>query len=86
MDAGIRKNGLQRPFHIFQVTSWVFQVFNATTMYTVTIPCINPEFRIATAVLFTVLQILIVFFGYKLSKSDPTDRLVILFKYTTDKS
>jgi hypothetical protein len=84
MDIPIRKNGLERPFHPFQVLSWILQVFNILAYFCTTIPCLNSQNRIPTSVIFTVLQTLVIFLGYRLSRSDPTDETVDLF-HSADK-
>ena len=86
MDTPPRTNGLHRPFHPFQIISWILQGFNIIAYYTITIPCLAQFMRAPIAVVFSILQILILIFGYKLSKSDPTDRIISIFRNTTDKA
>ena len=86
MDIPTRKNGLQRPFHPFQVSSWILQLFNVLGFYCTTIPCLPPLSQIPTTIIFTVLQLMVLGLGYKLTKSDPTDEIVELFHKTTDKA
>lgn len=85
METFTRKHGLQRPFHPLQVLSWVLQIFNIIAFYSSTTPCLNPNSRIPLSITFTVLQLQTIILGFIISKSDPTDSTVILFKTTHDK-
>lgn len=86
MEKPARKNGLERPFHPFQVMSWILQIFNISSFYCTTIPCLDSETRIPIIVIFSVLQLMVIFLGFKLSKSDPTDEIVEIFHSEKDKS
>ena len=79
MEQKPRKNGLERPFHLFQIISWITQVFNVFSMFLVVAPCLKKEIQIFILPCYIFIQILVVYFGYKLSKSDPTDETVEIF-------
>jgi hypothetical protein len=85
MEKPIRKNGLQRPFHLFQIISWALQVFNIISIYCTTLPCLKTENRIPIGVLFIFFQSITIIVGYKLTASVPSDRTVIIFHNSTDK-
>lgn len=80
MDIPTRKSGLERPFHPFQVTSWIFQTFNILAYFCTTIPCLSFQSRIPTTIIFTALEGLVIYLGYKISKSDPTDDIIEQFR------
>jgi hypothetical protein len=84
MEQPARKNGFDRPFHPFQIISWFLQIFNTACIFCITAPCLEPNARAPMMSIFIVLQISLVYFGFKLSKSDPTDRIVTSF-HNSDK-
>lgn len=85
MESFSRKHGLQRPFHPLQILSWVLQIFNIIGFYSSTTPCLSPTSRIPLSIAYTILQFQTIILGFLISKSDPTDSTVILFKTTHDK-
>jgi hypothetical protein len=85
MDTPARTNGFSRPFHTLQVLSWLLQIINIIGVYFTTLPLLPRNLRIAAGVSFGLLQSLVIVFGARLTKSNPTDSIVQLFHSDCDK-
>ena len=82
MDATMksRRHGLERPYHAFQIMSWFVTAYTTTIFYILILPeylGIERELYIA---IFSILLLLYLWIGYLVSKSDPTDPAILLFK------
>ena len=79
-----RKHGLQKPFHPFQITSWIVSFYNAFVYCIIILSEYDKPYRIIFSIIFSILCVCYLMLGYIVSKSDPTDPSVDIYRYCKD--
>jgi hypothetical protein len=77
----VRKNGLSKPHHPYQIISWVLTVSNFLICSISIMPLIDYSemvnlTQISFIILYYLSQILLLLFAYMVTKMDPTDSVV----------
>ncbi|OMJ92748.1 hypothetical protein SteCoe_4374 [Stentor coeruleus] len=72
----IRLNGFKMPFHLYQLSSWLYLVLCIAEYYIFLFPFRRDEDFYFLSSMFDFSLILVLFFGFLTTKSDPTDTLV----------
>jgi hypothetical protein len=80
-----RKHGLQRPFHHYQLISWLISAYNIIIFSVLVLPECSFSPRIPFAISFAILCSCYLLIGFKVSTSDPTDPAVTITRESTDK-
>ncbi|CAG9319830.1 unnamed protein product [Blepharisma stoltei] len=70
------RNGFTRPFHSLQLLSWVITFLLAGTFYTLTLPPLYLQMQILAGISYSIISISTIFFGFKVTYTDPTDPAV----------
>lgn len=72
----IKRTGFTRPFHRYQILSWIITFEHIVIGIFIILPLLPLADAIIFAMLFAISQIILIFVSYKIMKSDPTDRIV----------
>jgi uncharacterized membrane protein YqjE len=77
----MKKNGLNWPYHPFQVLTWIFYVVGLSSYFLIIAPCLISKYRIVMiiiTVLYFIVTVLVTYYAIKAVVSNPTDRSVLL--------
>jgi hypothetical protein len=77
----MKKNGLNWPYHPFQVCSWIFNIIGITSYFLVIAPCLiskSPIIMLLITTIYLITVILVCIYATKAVISNPTDRSVLM--------
>lgn len=74
----IKRHGFMRPFHYYQIGSWIYFLFNTTTFYMIQaiLYGFSPFAQFILILIQSILIIETIYLTIKATMADPTDELV----------
>ncbi|CAG9335976.1 unnamed protein product [Blepharisma stoltei] len=75
-----RNHGLNAPINIYQVLSWIVNLFNIIISSLILIPTMNLPSKIIYTILYSTTQIISIIYAYRATICDPTDPLLLSYR------
>ena len=81
----VRRHGFESPYHPIQVSGWVVSIYTGLVICVLTFPEYNTLEATILSIIYSFLTVFYVYFGHFVTKSDPTDPAILVYKASQDK-